>query len=132
MKTFPTTQHRRRGKSQRLERKITLYHKPLPPVQGVSGLQYLLAILCFFAKKRLNRMYLYRASQKKCTNRTKSQPKMSAVGLNFTINMTWEGLIRLSLGKKRPKKLISRHKGCRLLVIEPVHYGSNSIMKVRF
>ena len=70
IKTFPTTQHRRRGKSQRLERKITLYHKPLPPVQGVSGLQDLLAILCFFAKKRLNRMY--RASQKKCTNRTKS------------------------------------------------------------
>ena len=28
---------------------------------------------------------------------------MSAVGLNFTMNMTWEGLIRLCLGKKRPK-----------------------------
>ena len=25
----------------------------------------------------------------KCTNRTKSQPKLSAVGLNFTMDMTW-------------------------------------------
>ena len=30
------------------------------------------------------------------------------------------------------KKLISRHKGCQLLVIEPMHCGSNSILKVRF
>ena len=36
---------------------------------------------------------------KKCTIR----PKLSAVGLNFTMNMTWEGLIRLSLSRKRPK-----------------------------
>ena len=28
--------------------------------------------------------------------------------------------------------MISRHKGCQLLVIEPVHRRSNSIMKVRF
>ena len=42
--------------------------------------------------------------QKKCTNRTKSKPKLSAVRLNFTMNMTWEGLIRLSLSKKRPKE----------------------------
>ena len=46
--------------------------------------------------------------------------------------MTWEGIIKLSLSKKRPKKLISRHKGCWLLVIEPVHCGSNSILRVRF
>ena len=43
-----------RGKSQRLERKITLYHKPLPPEQGMR-------YVCFFAKKRLNRIYLIRA-----------------------------------------------------------------------
>ena len=30
------------------------------------------------------------------------------------------------------KKLISGHKGCLILVIEPVHCGSNSILKVRF
>ena len=46
------------------------------------------------------------------------------------MNMTWEGIIKLSLSKKRPKKLISRHKGCWLLVIEPVHCGSNKILKV--
>ena len=32
------------------------------------------------------------------------QPKLSAVGPNFTIDMTWEGLIRLSLSKKQTKK----------------------------
>ena len=46
---------------------------------------------------------LIQSVPKKCTNKTKSQPKLSAVGLNFTMNMTWEGLIRLSLSKKRPK-----------------------------
>ena len=30
------------------------------------------------------------------------------------------------------KKLISRHKECLVRVIEPVHCGSNSILKVRF
>ena len=40
---------------------------------------------------------------KKCTNRTKSQPKFSAMGLNFTIDMPWQRLILLSLSKKRPK-----------------------------
>ena len=29
--------------------------------------------------------------------------KLSAVGLNLTMNMTWEGSFRLSLSKKRPK-----------------------------
>ena len=42
-------------------------------------------------------------SQKKCTNRTKSSPKLSAMGLNFTIGMTWGSLVLLSLDKKRPK-----------------------------
>ena len=40
---------------------------------------------------------------KKCTNRTNSLPKLSAMGLNFTIEMTWGRLILLSLSKKRPK-----------------------------
>ena len=48
------------------------------------------------------------------------------------MNMNMEGLIRLSVSKKRPKKLISRHKGCQLLVIEPVHSGSNCTLKVLF
>ena len=38
---------------------------------------------------------------KKCINRTKS--KLSAVGLNFTMDMTWGRLILLSRIKKRPK-----------------------------
>ena len=37
---------------------------------------------------------------KKCTNRTESQPEMSVMGLNFTIDMTWVRLIQLSLSKK--------------------------------
>ena len=45
----------------------------------------------------------YRVSQKEYTNRIKSKPKLSAVGLNFTMTMTQEGLIRLNLGMKRPK-----------------------------
>ena len=40
---------------------------------------------------------IYRVSQKKCTNRTKSQPKSSAVGLNFTMDMIWGHLILLIL-----------------------------------
>ena len=37
---------------------------------------------------------------KKCTNRTESQPEMSVMGVNFTIDMTWVRLIQLSLSKK--------------------------------
>ena len=53
------------------------------------------------------------------------------MGLNFAIDMIWGHLIRLSLSKKRQKK-ISRHKGCRQMVIETVHCASSSILKVRF
>ena len=49
--------------------------------------------------------------------------------LNFTVDMTWGRLILL---KETTKKLISRHKGCRQMVIEPLHCGSSSILKVRF
>ena len=35
--------------------------------------------------------------------KTKSKPKLSVVGLNFTMNITLEGLIRLSISKKQPK-----------------------------
>ena len=52
--------------------------------------------------------------------------------LNFTMNMAWEGLTRLSLSKKTTEKLISRHMGGWLLLIESVHCGSSSILKVRF
>ena len=41
---------------------------------------------------------------KKCPKRTKSSPKLSAVGLNCTMDMTWGRLILLSLNKKRQKK----------------------------
>ena len=34
-------------------------------------------------------------------NREKSKPKLSAVGQNFPMDMTWERLILLSLSKKR-------------------------------
>ena len=68
---------------------------------------------------------------KKYTNRTKSKSKLSVVGLYFTRNMTLEGLISLSFGKKRQKVNFQTH-GCRLLVIESVHCCSNNILKVRF
>ena len=45
------------------------------------------------------------------------------------MNMTWEGLIRL---RETSNNLIARHKGCRLLVIEPVHCGSNNNLKMPF
>ena len=32
-------------------------------------------------------------------------PKLSALGLNFTMNMTWEGLIRLSLNQSVTSRL---------------------------
>ena len=53
----------------------------------------------------------YRVSQKKCTQRTKSQPKLSAMGLNFTNGMTWGRLILLILGKKRPKNQYPETRG---------------------
>ena len=43
------------------------------------------------------------SSQKKCTNRTKSCPKLRALGLNFIIEMTWVRLILLSLSKNNQK-----------------------------
>ena len=36
---------------------------------------------------------------------TKSKPKLSAVGPNFPMNLTWERLILLSLSKKWPKNI---------------------------
>ena len=48
------------------------------------------------------------------------------------IDMTWRRLILLNVSKKWPKKSISKHKGCRQMVIEPVHCNSGSILKVRF
>ena len=47
----------------------------------------------------------YRVFQKKVTNRQKSLPKWYAIGLNLPINMSWERLILLSLGKKRAKNI---------------------------
>ena len=46
----------------------------------------------------------YRVSQKRYTYRTKSHPKLSDMGLNFPIDMTWGRLILLSLSEKWPKK----------------------------
>ena len=52
----------------------------------------------------INHTYIYiQGVLKKCTKRTKLYPKFSAVGLNVSMKMTWEGLIRLSLIEKRPK-----------------------------
>ena len=47
----------------------------------------------------------------KCNNRTKSYPKLSAMGLNFTIDMTGGRLILRSLSKKRPKNLTPDTRG---------------------
>ena len=47
--------------------------------------------------------------------------------------MTWVGRAWFGLVLVRnDQKLISRHKGCQLLVIEPVQPRSTSILKVRF
>ena len=54
------------------------------------------------------------------------------MGLNFTIDLTWGRLILLSISKKQPKKSVSRHKGCRQMVIESVHCGCSGILKVHF
>ena len=55
---------------------------------------------------------------KKCTNRTKWKPKLSAAGLNLTMTMTWEGLIRLSLSKKRLKNYFS--DTCRIGICQKI------------
>ena len=54
---------------------------------------------------------LLQGGPKKCTNRTKTYPKLSALGLNFTMNMTREGTTRLSLSKKRPKNQFPDTRG---------------------
>ena len=41
-------------------------------------------------------------SQKNVLIEQNPNQKLSAAGLYFTMNMTWDGLIRLSLSKKRP------------------------------
>ena len=41
--------------------------------------------------------------KQKLTNRTKSKQKLSALGPNYPMNMTWGRLILLSLSKKQPK-----------------------------
>ena len=46
--------------------------------------------------------------------------------------LVWNTATNTFIRKKRPKNKISRHKGCRLLVIEPVHRGSSSILLVSF
>ena len=56
---------------------------------------------------------------KKCPDRKKS--KLNKIGPNLTKYITWEVLFRLSLLVGNYQKLISRHKGFRLLVIESVH-----------
>ena len=52
---------------------------------------------------------------------------MECCRAKFSLDMTWVRLILLSLSKKQLKKHF-QPKGCRLLVIEPVHRGSNSIL----
>ena len=65
--------------------------------------------------------------------------KLSALGPNYPMDMTWERLIPLSLSKNRLKNNfrkqtlpsfveIDDNKGCRLLVIEPVHRNFSSIL----
>ena len=43
-------------------------------------------------------------------NREKSKPKLSAVGQNFPMDMTWEPFILVSLSKKRPRNIELHHE----------------------
>ena len=42
---------------------------------------------------------------KKVSNRKESKPKLSSVGLSFTMDMTWDRLILLSISEKQPKNI---------------------------
>ena len=48
---------------------------------------------------------MYRGPKIKELTEKKSLPKLSAVGPDFPMDMTWERLILLSLIKKRPKNI---------------------------
>ena len=62
---------------------------------------------------------IHRVSQRNVP--IEKNPKLNTIGPNFTKYITWEVLFRLSLLVRNYQKLISRHKGFRLLVIESVH-----------
>ena len=74
---------------------------------------------------------LYTECPKKKVQIEKNHNILSTVGPNFTMYMPWEGLILLSLSKKQPKNIFQT-QGCRLLVIQLVHRGSNNILLVNF
>ena len=58
--------------------------------------------------------------------------KIECCGAKFYHEHDLRRLDQAQSQQETTKKLISIHKGCRLLVFEPVHCGSNSILKVRF
>ena len=59
----------------------------------------------------------------KNVKRPKSSPKLSAVGLNFTMEMTWGRLFLLSLSIERPKNTFPAQV-VPPLVIEPMHLAT--------
>ena len=63
----------------------------------------------------------------KSTCGVKNRIILGAVGPNFPMDMTWS-----CLASNNQKKNISQAQGVRLLVIEPVHRGSSSILKITF
>ena len=82
----------------------------LPSEQPVSCLHHNPTTGPDHVFRELTSAHFYRVFQKN-TNRTKSLPKLSAMGLNFTIDMTWGRLILLSLSKKPPKNQSPDTKG---------------------
>ena len=54
------------------------------------------------------------------------------MGLNFTMNMTWEGLIRLSLSKKRPKIQFLDTRGARYLWLSQCTVAPTAFWKCVF
>ena len=69
-----------------------------------------------------NKLHWTRVSQKNVLIKNVLIPKVSAVGLNFTMDMTWGRLILLSLGKKQPKKHFPAHWWLSLCTLAPAAF----------
>ena len=76
--------------------------------------------LCQFSDKTLS----YTGCPKKIIT------KIECGGAKFYHERDLGRLDQAQSQQETTQKSIFRHKGCQLLVIEPVHYGSNSILKV--
>ena len=70
--------------------------------------------------------------KQKLTNRTKSKQKLSALGPNFPMNMTWGRLILLSLSKKRPKSWFPDTRGVNYWWLSQCTIGPAAFWKCLF